>query len=142
MLKSRFCIGKETLNDFFKLFNVPYFNQSNYHTVSYYNVYALIYAHPDIFAENLLLLCPLKGLALKWQLLFLFSFFVVIVSVSGCIQTFTFASSCCCFHHRRPLGHSFRLLITRRGLSLVYFCFSHRPLPFRVVYFQLPSSAS
>ena len=61
---------------------------------------------------------------------------------SGCIQTFTSTSRHCHFHHHRPLGHSFRLLIAHCSLSVTYFYFSCCPLPFRVVYFAFPSPSS
>ena len=38
----------------------------------------------------------------------------------------------CWFHYRWPFSHLFRLVIARHGLSFAHFCFSRRPLPFRV----------
>ena len=83
----------------------------------------------------------LQVLALKWQLLFLFSFFVAVVLVSGCIQmSFILASRL-----------TSQPLVSRRSLSFTHFCFSHHLLSFRVVYrhhrrllshFVVPSSTS
>ena len=56
-----------------------------------------------------------------------FGFFVNGMFVSGCIRTFTSACHCCRCHCRLPLGHLFRLLVTRHSLSFVHFCFSCHP---------------
>ena len=97
------------------------FDWSFYLTVVYF---LLIYTRLTICADNLLLLHPLiASLSTETAAFLLFCFFVPSVCVSGCIQTFTFASRSCCFHCHQPLRHSLSPVT-----AFAHFCFSHRRL--------------
>ena len=143
-LQSHFHVGK-MLNDYFKLGSFFFKNVLQFElqfwlfTLFFTAMFMpLFYERLEICMENGSFALPTYCKAQLWN--GSFRFFSA-SSLLACLflDAFTSASRHCHFHRRRPLGHSFRVLVARRSLSfnhfywVVYFTFLSPSLSLFVV---------